>query len=471
MTPQPSENECHLVDAIRNGDNRAWVKLVEEVGPRLAGFATARGVSEPEDFTQEVLLAVATRIPSFDGDDRSFRSWVFSIAYRRAMDHHRVRYRQPELVPLVTDFYPDAGETPESLALAQTDSAAALAALDVLKPLERDIVTLRVLGELSAEEVARVVEKRPGTVRVIQSRALAKMRTHLEEEQKLRNAGLLGAITGLNMRLLRRPYADHRDPLSGSQIGTDPIVGWAESLRTALLVNADPASAATLAERAAEIVTAATVSSLTMGTGVAAGTATGGITMTTATTAASTTTGLSALLSVKGLVATVTAATAITGAAVVTGNLPDPAQTAAARLGANVGLALPGAAIAEAVETIEVGSAGWVTVELRDGVVTIVDIDGQRGWDVGATAESNDGATVELVSDEAITTLTATVDATGEIVADVTTQAAASADIDINVDAENQTTTDTTIGNSTGADSETDGTVSVNVDLGVDVNP
>ena len=63
--------------------------------------------------------------------------------------------------------------------MARVHGEAAVAALDALNELERDVVLMRVLGGLDTEEVARAVGKRPGNVRVIQSRALGKLRAEL----------------------------------------------------------------------------------------------------------------------------------------------------------------------------------------------------------------------------------------------------------------------------------------------------
>jgi DNA-directed RNA polymerase specialized sigma24 family protein len=56
----------------------------------------------------------------------------------------------------------------------------AVAAMDVLSEIERDVVLLRVIADLDTEDVAKAVGKRAGNVRVIQSRALAKVRAELE---------------------------------------------------------------------------------------------------------------------------------------------------------------------------------------------------------------------------------------------------------------------------------------------------
>ncbi|MBT8249819.1 MAG: RNA polymerase subunit sigma, partial [Acidimicrobiia bacterium] len=55
-----------------------------------------------------------------------------------------------------------------------------LEALDVLTDIEREVIVLRIIAELGTDEVATVVGKKPGTVRVIQSRAMSKLRKELQ---------------------------------------------------------------------------------------------------------------------------------------------------------------------------------------------------------------------------------------------------------------------------------------------------
>ncbi|NNF68836.1 MAG: sigma-70 family RNA polymerase sigma factor, partial [Acidimicrobiia bacterium] len=117
---------------------------------------------------------------SFDGDWPSFRSWIFTIAYRRVADHHRSRFRRPKTVTLGTwDGAVDGGGSPESEAVGAETLRELVAAVDGLSKLERDVVLLRVIAELDSNEVAAIVGKKPGNVRVIQNRALKKLRKNL----------------------------------------------------------------------------------------------------------------------------------------------------------------------------------------------------------------------------------------------------------------------------------------------------
>ena len=164
------------LERARDGDEAAWADIVRSVGPTLVGYARASGARDPEDVMQDVLVAAASRLASFEGDWSDFRTWVFSIAYRQIVNRYR-NHRPWEELPA---GLADPAASPEDHAVTGVMASEAMAALEVLNEIERDVVLLRVVAGLETEEVAAAVGKRTGNVRVIQVRALAKVRAELE---------------------------------------------------------------------------------------------------------------------------------------------------------------------------------------------------------------------------------------------------------------------------------------------------
>jgi DNA-directed RNA polymerase specialized sigma24 family protein len=80
----------------------AWAleRIYEGLSPAVAGLFRAQGVDDPDDLTSEVFVGVLRNLAWFDGDTKSFRSWVFTIAYRRLADEHRRVARRPAPLPL-----------------------------------------------------------------------------------------------------------------------------------------------------------------------------------------------------------------------------------------------------------------------------------------------------------------------------------------------------------------------------------
>lgn len=163
-----------LLDAARAGGEWALTRLYREVDPSLRRYLRAQLGAEADDVASETWLSVARGLQGFDGDEDAFRAWVFTIGKRRVVDHLRARGRRP--TPSALEPAPSA----EDVALSGDDAAARIVAL--LPDEQAQIVLLRVVAGFSVEEVARIVGRRPGTVRVMQHRALKRLAERLGDE-------------------------------------------------------------------------------------------------------------------------------------------------------------------------------------------------------------------------------------------------------------------------------------------------
>ncbi|AYG04801.1 sigma-70 family RNA polymerase sigma factor [Gryllotalpicola protaetiae] len=170
-----------LVSRAQAGDAAAVSDVIRQVRGRIFRYAMARiGTrEEAEDVTQETCVALTEALPRFDGDSGRFTSFVFGIASHKVLMSQRARGRRPEVA--VADI-PDVGSTvPGPLEQAERDDAlrGLLAHLDGLPDRHRDVLLLRVVAELSAEEVGEALGTTAANVRVIQHRALASLRAGL----------------------------------------------------------------------------------------------------------------------------------------------------------------------------------------------------------------------------------------------------------------------------------------------------
>ena len=169
--------EDSVLPAARAGAEWAWERIYRELAPSVTGYLRAHGAGEPEDVTGEVFLQVVRGLERFDGDERAFRAWVFTIAHRRVVDDLRRRSRRP-VAPappdVVADAAPPGGDVHED-AIAVLDETAVRAAIDALPPDQRAVLLLRILGDLTIEEIARALGKRVGAVKALQRRALRRL--------------------------------------------------------------------------------------------------------------------------------------------------------------------------------------------------------------------------------------------------------------------------------------------------------
>jgi RNA polymerase sigma-70 factor (ECF subfamily) len=174
MTPSGDFDE-RLV-AARVGHGWALSELFHDLHPRVFRYLRALEPSEAEDLASDTWLDLVGTLATFHGDERGLRALAFTIARRRLIDLQRQRARHPsarvELGDVVEEGW--VGDV-EQEAMTALSTEAALRRVASLPPDQSEIVLLRVLGGLPVDDVARIVGKRPGTVRVIQHRALRKL--------------------------------------------------------------------------------------------------------------------------------------------------------------------------------------------------------------------------------------------------------------------------------------------------------
>jgi RNA polymerase sigma factor (sigma-70 family) len=175
-----------VLEAARRGAHWALESFYRELAPAVLGYLRAQRAAEPEDVASEVFVGMVRNLPTFHGDERGFRSWVFSIAHRRLIDERRrLSGSQEDLVEPARIAGPLAGEIAgdvEEEALADLGQEGVLLALADLSPDQRTVILLRVLGDLSVAEVAEVLGKSHGAVKMLQRRALLRLARRVERE-------------------------------------------------------------------------------------------------------------------------------------------------------------------------------------------------------------------------------------------------------------------------------------------------
>jgi RNA polymerase sigma-70 factor (ECF subfamily) len=163
--------EATLV-AAKHGADQAWAEIYRDLVPAVLGYFRAHGAAEPEDLTSEVFVSMVRNITGFHGTEEQFRSWVFVIVHRRLQDERRARARRP-VSPEPTERLERVGSADvegEALAAMTTDQVRATFAK--LSDDQRDVLTMRIIAELSLEETAKVLKKTTGAIKALQHRGL-----------------------------------------------------------------------------------------------------------------------------------------------------------------------------------------------------------------------------------------------------------------------------------------------------------
>jgi RNA polymerase sigma-70 factor (ECF subfamily) len=180
-----ADAEPGLVDAAVAGDSTAFAALYDRHLDRVYRHVYYRvgNRSDAEDLTQQVFLQAWRAIGRYHRTGAPFIAWLLTIAHNAVVSHYRKVKDTPrlEIEPVASR---DGWSDPEAAALAEHDRAAVRRAIQRLKQEQQLVVTMRFIEGFDYTDVAAVLGKREGNVRVIQHRALVELRRLLAAEIK-----------------------------------------------------------------------------------------------------------------------------------------------------------------------------------------------------------------------------------------------------------------------------------------------
>ena len=181
MTVMGEEWDAAVVAAAQ-GDRAALSRVLVTVRPLVVRYcrarvgSAARGQLSADDVAQEVCLAVMTALPRYQDQGRPFMAFVYGIAAHKVADAHRSAARnRAEPVADVPEVM-SLDDSPEDFALNSESSREMKKLLEVLPEKQREILILRLVMGLSAEETAAAVGSTAGAIRVAQHRAIARLK-------------------------------------------------------------------------------------------------------------------------------------------------------------------------------------------------------------------------------------------------------------------------------------------------------
>jgi RNA polymerase sigma-70 factor (ECF subfamily) len=184
MTQRFGDGFDAALGAARAGEGWAFERLFEWLGRPVVAYLRGAGTEDPDGAANDVFLRAFTSLERFEGDEDRFRSWVFTIAHHLLIDERRRVSRRPKRAPLEaagSDPGPAAPDAADE-ALVSLGDERVRAVLAGLAPDQRDVVLLRIVADLSIEDTAAALGKRPGAIKALQHRAMRALRSRLDEE-------------------------------------------------------------------------------------------------------------------------------------------------------------------------------------------------------------------------------------------------------------------------------------------------
>lgn len=171
-----------LVARAMHHDEVAWEELYRRLYPRLLTFARRRLFANhfAEDAVSDTMVRALGGIASFTWQGAGFEAWVLAILRNVVYEHRRrLRREVPRAVLGEADTADNHAPEPLAAVVASEQQDVVRRAFRLLSPADQELLELRVVAGLNSEGVAQQVGRRPGAVRMAQSRALKRLAASL----------------------------------------------------------------------------------------------------------------------------------------------------------------------------------------------------------------------------------------------------------------------------------------------------
>jgi RNA polymerase sigma-70 factor (ECF subfamily) len=139
---------------------------------------------DAEDIAEEVFLRVLDAIGRFQWREAPFSAWLFRIAHNAVISQRRKEGSRGRSSPL-SEALPVDSQGPEEMVANRLALNEVMKAAETLPDAQRRVIGLRFAAGLTVAETARAMGKGEGNVKVIQHKAIAKLREMLVQRPKV----------------------------------------------------------------------------------------------------------------------------------------------------------------------------------------------------------------------------------------------------------------------------------------------
>ena len=181
-SPEPDRRDAEaLLPRVARGDRQAFEELYGALGASVYGIArrVVRDPNRAEDVTQDVFLEIWRKAPRFDGGRGSAKTWVMTIAHRRAVDAVRRNESQKRYDGRAT-LEEVSHDEPADRLLKDEEHAAVRGCLDTLTELQLESVRLAYFNGYTYAEVATLLGRPLPTIKTRMRDGLIRLRDCLE---------------------------------------------------------------------------------------------------------------------------------------------------------------------------------------------------------------------------------------------------------------------------------------------------
>lgn len=186
---KPDEQEVQrLVAACQNGDVDSFGGLYDMYIKPVYRYVYYRvNREEVEDVVENIFVRVWENIDKYKPGKHPFSSWLFRIAHNLVVDHYRFHRQHISLHDRLPKHVNQSSDDPVDWAGQRLNQDQVRKSLTQLKDVHQQVLVLKYLSGFDNKEIAEVMGRKVGNIRILQYRALKELRQILEGEGVTRN--------------------------------------------------------------------------------------------------------------------------------------------------------------------------------------------------------------------------------------------------------------------------------------------
>ncbi len=167
------EGEQQYIHKAQHGDQEAFGVLYDHYLPQIYRFILFKvgAKAEAEDLTHEVFLSAWRTLPNYRMKGHPLSSWLYQIARNAVIDFYRTAKHHVQIEMVSEDALQPIASGQEALNMT-LDMEQVQKCIAQLRPDYQDLIIMRFIEELPTAEIASVLGKSEGAVRLMQHRAL-----------------------------------------------------------------------------------------------------------------------------------------------------------------------------------------------------------------------------------------------------------------------------------------------------------
>lgn len=181
-TKNKNEKIESLVVLAQDGDTDSFANIYDLFIDQIYRYVFYRVKSDDaEDLVENVFLKAWENIKQYKPKQKSFSAWLFRIAHNLVIDHYRAT--KDKDMEVLDEMMPDHKREHNPIRVVEDkfDNAALKIALSKLKKQYQDVIIYKFINEFSNLEIAELVGKSEGSLRILQFRALKALKKELKE--------------------------------------------------------------------------------------------------------------------------------------------------------------------------------------------------------------------------------------------------------------------------------------------------